>query len=45
MIKFFWFYSIFHLFPMKVSGGETQPPALIDNFVHVMLFFPQGKGK
>ena len=29
---------------MKVSGGEPQPPAVIDNFVHVMLFFPQGKG-
>ena len=41
MIKFFWF----HMFPTKVTGGEPQSPALIDNFVHIMLLFPEGKGK
>ena len=33
------------MFPTKVTGGEPQSPALIDNFVHITLLFPEGKGK
>ena len=38
--KVLWFYSIFHLLPMKLSKGEPQPPALVDNFVHVVIVSP-----